>query len=133
MTTLTEASKRLNQLLGPLFMEMERDRNKAEEVRAKADPLAHKKTRVMANTGYRYWNAGRDGRGSLVLFCWSSHRNVAGFFLGWRQTQYRNGKIKRDMWVSRRRRKRCIEIASVRRDKFRERHAKPEVQSAPPV
>lgn len=50
-----------------------------------ADPEAHKKTMIMEpgkGAGYRYFQA-KNGRGSPVLFCYSKHRNAAGYFLVW--------------------------------------------------
>lgn len=117
--------KQIMKRLAPLFEEIAQMNNLHAEREAKKDPLAHKLTRVMKDTAYRYF-PNVDGRGSRVLFCYSSHRNVAGFFLGWRETHFKNGKVKRDMWLSRRSRKRCKEIALRRSTAFKKRHAKPD-------
>lgn len=103
------ASIELDRMLQRMFQGFHQDNLKREEDAAKRDPLAHKKTTVMKDTSYRYY-AG-SGR---VLFCYSVHRNVAGFFLGWRERHFKSGKVKRDMFVSRRVKKRCIEIAQRR-------------------
>lgn len=37
-----------------------------------------------------------------VRYCWAKHRNTAGYFLGWRETFDKNGKLKdRDQIVAR--------------------------------
>lgn len=116
---MKEIERRVHQILGPLIVDLQRDSMKREEERAKADPLGNKYCKVFPakQMGYRYWG-GKDRRGSTVRFCYSSHRNVAGFFLGWRETWYRNGKIKRDKWISRRKRRRCAEVMKARFDRF---------------
>lgn len=93
------------------FNEMNNDR---EAEAAKRDPLAHKLTRVFdagVSTSYRYYGGKKNGKGQRVLFCYSVHRNTAGFFLGWREVHMKNGTVKRDRWVSRRVKARCMEIA----------------------
>lgn len=90
----------------------------AEERRAKADPLAHKYTRVTTNTSYRHYRAGRNGKNQDVRYCYATHRNVAGFFLGWRETIRRDGIVKRDQWVSRRVKQRVVEICQRRANKM---------------
>lgn len=117
-----EVSSRVQQILAPLIMDMERESMQREEKKAKEDPLANKMSRVFPakQMGYRFW-ATKDGRGSTVRFCYSSHRNVAGFFLGWRETWYKGGKVKRDKWISRRKRRRCSEVMKARFDRHVER------------
>jgi hypothetical protein len=100
-----------------LIISFERSNNHREAEAAKRDPLAHKTTRVFdagVSTGYRYYGGKRNGKGQRVLFCYSVHRNTAGFFLGWRETYRKNGDVVRDRWVSRRVKARCIEIAKRR-------------------
>ena len=90
----------------------------AESKRAKADPLAHKLTRVMEDgkpPSYRYWRGElTNGKGQRVRFCWTVHRNAAGFYLGFRETWRKNGNTVRDQFVSRRVKARCIDIAKQR-------------------
>jgi hypothetical protein len=96
------------------FEQMNRDR---ESAAAKRDPLALKMTRVFdegVSASYRYFGGKKNGKGQRVYFCYSVHRNAAGFFLGWRETHMQNGTVKRDRWVSRRVKARCIEIARSR-------------------
>lgn len=90
----------------------------AESSRAKADPLAHKLTRVMEDgkpPSYRYWcRELTNGKGQRVRFCWTVHRNAAGFYLGWRETWRKDGRVVRDQFISRRVKARCIGIAGQR-------------------
>ena|SRR5213076_3158926 len=122
--------QRIAERLRTAFLGMERATLKRESEEAKANPQAHKLTRVFEQrTSYRYWRAGKDGRGREVRFCWSSHRNVAGYFLGWREVwskKQREGK--RDQYLARKVRKRVEEVAKRRADAFKAKHSKaPEV------
>jgi hypothetical protein len=104
-------------ILMELWQEVVQSGNRLEARQAKADPLAHKSTRVFdpgVSPSYRYYGGKRNGKGQRVLFCYSVHRNAAGFFLGWRETYRKNGQVVRDRWVSRRVKARCIEIAKRR-------------------
>jgi len=110
------------------------DDNKREAERAKADPKAHKLSRVIEGkhgTNYRYTSGGLDGKGRSVLFCWSLHRNVAGYFLGWREVYSKpRGKrgaytVKRDQWIARKAKWRAREVAHRRAASFLERQACP--------
>ncbi len=97
-------------ILRKVMGDLAKDAMRAEAERAKADPLGHKLTRVMADgLHYRYY-ATTNGRGQEVRFAWSTKRNVAGFYLGWREVVSKT-KVKRDRWLSRRVKKRVIEIA----------------------
>lgn len=114
--------KEVEEMVAGLIGSFHRDNLNREKVAAEADPLANKLSRVFKDSSYRYFPM-TNKKGQRVLFCYSVHRNVAGFFLGWRETHLRNGKVKRDMWLSRRVRKRCVEIARSRRDKLNARLA----------
>lgn len=79
---------------------------------AEADPLKHKLARVFppgVGSNYRYWEA-RNGRGSRVRFCYAVNRNVAGFYLTWREVETAKA-VKRDQWASRRTRKAAAALA----------------------
>lgn len=102
------------------FTKMNRD---AEAARAQADPKAHKLTRVMtagASTGYRYFRAGRDGRGREVRFCRASHRNAAGYFLTWREVVSK-AQTKRDQFAARKTRAAAEEVARRRQNAWIDR------------
>lgn len=108
-------------MLNGLFQSFEQDNRKREEAAAQRDPLAHKFSKVFKDSSYRYYS-GTNGRGSKVRFCYSVHRNVAGFFLGWREVQTRR-QVKRDMWVSRRVKKKVISICRRRSEALKKRLA----------
>lgn len=104
---------------------MERASLNVETDEAKADPKRHKLSRVFegkGGTNYSYWRAGKDGRNRLVLFCWSSHRNVAGYFLAWREVRGQR-QHKRDQWAARKSRKAARALAERRAEAFRRTHA----------
>lgn len=73
--------------------------NNAREAKAaKADPVAHKLTRVFeGGLHYRYFET-RNARGQVVRFAWSTTRNVAGYFLTWREVWTKSGNGSRDQW-----------------------------------
>lgn len=103
-----------------LILSFNRMNNDREAAAAKANPLANKTTRVFepgVSTNYRYWGPVKNGKGQKVRFCWSSHRNAAGFFLGWRETWMKNGTVKRDQWLARRVKARAADVAKRRHDK----------------
>lgn len=120
MTTLQEAPKPVQDMFRRMWLEMEFDATKRRIAAAKADPLGNKLTTQFEGKplSWHYTANLKDGRGRRVRFCWSCHRNAAGFFLGWREVW--NGKTgKRDQWVSRRARKAVAEIARRRTAAFK--------------
>ena len=97
---LDDAPPAVQKLFANLFRDMEQTSRANEEKRAQADPVKHRLTKVMrGTTDYYMADAGKDGRGSRVRFCRSTHRNVAGYFLLWRQTHMKR-KVVRDQWDS---------------------------------
>lgn len=107
--TLDAANKLISEIWGEI-QQMDRERAVA---RAKADPKTNKLTRVFdGEMRWRYFDAGKDGRGWNVRFCWSTTRNAAGYFLGWRELlppKWSRAKfdMKRDQWIARKARHRC--------------------------
>ena len=74
--------------LNRFFDNMLRTQQAREKEKIAEDPTANKLTCMMADgkpASYRYV-AATNGRGMAVRFCWSCHRNAAGYFLGWRET-----------------------------------------------
>jgi len=120
----------LQRMLQGAFNEIRGLELKHERLSAEADPKAHKLTRVMAKSlSYRWTPAGKDGRGRAVYFCWSCHRNVAGYFLGWREVK--GGRVtKRDQWIARKCRRRAQELAHRRAERFRAQHTRTETEQA---
>lgn len=76
-----------------------------------ADPEGFKFSRKFPNgTNYRCWGAFKTPR-MAVSYCWSCHKNIAGYYLGWRQIFDENGKIiDKDQWIARRVKKRVKEV-----------------------
>lgn len=107
--------------LSRIFGDLDQADRRRESEAAQRDPLKHKLTRVFAAgvpTSYRYFNAGKDGRGRKVFFATASHRNAAGFFLTWRQVETPI-MMKRDQWSARRKRKDAKAIARKRFEAFK--------------
>lgn len=103
-TLAREISAELNQRWASLTTRL----NDQEEAAAKADPVKHKLSKLFENNSYRYYGA-KDGRGREVRFCYSCHRNVAGYFLAWREVVNKDGSGKRDGWIANRRKQTLIE------------------------
>lgn len=119
----------VNELLGKLLTNIERSRQDSLKSEIAADPEAHKLTGLMSDgkpARYRYVSA-KNGRGQTMWFCWSVHRNAAGYFLGWREKYFqRKGKdgtyATRDQWSARKVRNRVMDLAHRRRDKMIEKY-----------
>jgi hypothetical protein len=128
---LAESNRRLNAAFADIFRRMEQEQMEAEERLAKADPAKFKLSRTMARgkpLSLRHWGAVKDKRGRTIKFLWSCHRNVAGYFVAFRQVETpikrsrppRPGEtvatIKRDQWTARKT-KRSLEELQKRRTK----------------
>jgi hypothetical protein len=126
---LDSAPPEIQKLMISMWADIQRGDHERQITRAKADPVGNKLTRAFdggARMSWRYYNAGKDGRGRKVYFCWSTERNAAGYFLGWRQVTNKDGSGKRDMWTANRTRNRVKETAKNRTNAFREkRQAEP--------
>lgn len=85
--------------------------------RAMRDPAAFKLSRRMEkgaasgeDMSYRFWGVIRTPR-QRVAYCWSTRRNEAGYFLGWRNVYDKNGrKVGQDQWTARKVKKRLKEM-----------------------
>lgn len=99
---------------------------------ARRDPARHKLTRLMEGSArYRFWSGGVDRRGRTVRFCYCTGRNVAGYYLTWREVvtpAKRHGKYKegdlvstttRDQWAARKVRRKAAALAQQRAQRFR--------------
>jgi hypothetical protein len=86
----------------------------------KADPVSHKKTTLFDGpVRCRYYAAGTDGRGREVRFCYTTTRNAAGYFLGFREVRSKT-VVKRDGIVANRRKATVRDRARDLSEKFRE-------------
>lgn len=99
-----------------LMLEMQLEANERQRAAVLADPVKHKLTlhfpedARMNSMFYRV----KKATFPEVRYCYATGRNLAGFFLGWRETINRDGSGKRDQWVARRSRKAVCAIAERR-------------------
>jgi hypothetical protein len=84
---------------------------------------------------YVYTPAGKSARGATVRFCRSTQRNVAGYFLCWREVETPAKKkaknvgdlvstTKRDQWSAFESKKSAIALCRRRAEAFRQRRSK---------
>ena len=102
----------MDQLSKNLIMSLLRgDRTFEETKKALADPSAHKLSTKIANgsASYRWWGKVKTSR-MTVAYCRSCHRNVAGYFIGWREVYDKDGNQKRDNYVARKSKKRLSQL-----------------------
>ncbi len=90
-----------------VLLEMEVSRREVERKQVEADPEAHKTTRLMEKTNFRYWPAKHKlPDGAKVSFCYTTGRNRAGYFLSFREVwDAEKDEGYRDKWVAHKRRK----------------------------
>ena len=110
-------------LFADLMAEIDRNSQRVERRKVRADPKANKLTRLMGEgrtAAYRYWDAGENEQGERVTYCCTTRRNLAGYFLVWRQREkLDNGRwtYRRDRWgawkVRRRAREECAHRAEL--------------------
>jgi hypothetical protein len=135
---MDESTRRLNEAFRDIIGRFEQDNMRNEAEAAKANPQAHKLSRVMAEgrLNYRYYDGGRDRRGRRVTYCYSTGRNVAGYFLTWRQVETPAKRkatkigdlvstIERDQWSASRSKKTIKGRAEARCKAYRARRRKP--------
>ena len=93
---LREFTSHANQVIRQMLNDMaEADYEAAQE-----DPKRHKLTKIMErgkDPNYRSYTAGKNGRGQQVNYCYTVHRNAAGYFLVFRQVRGKK-KIVNDQW-----------------------------------
>ena len=109
--------------LHELWSDLQQTGRRREAEAAKAAPAEHRLSTVF-ETGMRwlYFKPVRT-RGRETRFCYSTTRNVAGYFLTWREV--RTAKlVKRDQFRASKRRKTVAEIAEKRTNAARAKTAK---------
>lgn len=96
----------LNQMVGDFY----RREQQIELEQIKADPRKYRDTNLMGDNGstYFWWSA--KHRGKTHRFCYSKHRNAAGYYLTWEEVINKDGsgqrlymrgyKLKRDAMES---------------------------------
>ena len=88
-----DLTREFNHLFGDVLADMERDRLETLKRRALADPAANANAKVFDGP-MRWCFYGQRGVGTR--FCYSTMRNVAGYYLTWREDETADGKIQRD-------------------------------------
>jgi hypothetical protein len=108
-----ELPPELNKVMQELWTDLQQTGRRREAEAAKAAPAKHKLTTVF--DGPMRWlyykpirTAGRETR-----YCYSTTRNVAGYFLTWREV-HTDRRVRRDMFRASKRRKTVAEAALAR-------------------
>jgi hypothetical protein len=97
MTMATLLDEKGRDIVTKIWGELQRERLQNEREEAQADPKRYRLSTVFDNdTGYRYYSG--KGR-SQVRYCYSTKKNVAGYFLIWREVETKQ-HVKRDQWDS---------------------------------
>lgn len=115
----------LQDLMGRMWRDIQQAGMQREYEAAKADPQKYRLSRTFppgVKLNYRYYDGGKNGRGSRVHFCYTTNRNVAGYFIAWRETITAK-HVKRDMWTASRSKKTIIARCKDRYDKFKARRS----------
>jgi hypothetical protein len=90
-----------------LMLEMQVESLERQRRAVLADPVKHKATLHWPegeDPRWRYYEV-KGKRGPLMRYCWTTNRNLAGYFLGFREVIYTSkGTGKRDQFVASKRR-----------------------------
>jgi hypothetical protein len=90
-----------------LMLEMQIEAIERRRKAVLADPIKHRATLEFpesAKMNWRYWQV-KGKRGPRVRYCYSTERNLAGYFLCWREVwDAKAGVGKRDLFVASKRR-----------------------------
>jgi len=108
-----------NKLIASVWRDLQRDSFRSEKAAAEANPVKYRNSRVFdGGLAYSYFYAGTNGHGQVVRFCYSRNRNVAGYFLIWRQVHSKKG-WKRDQWDSTTSKRAAVRVAEELAAKFK--------------
>lgn len=119
---LANMSETTQKILNDMWRDIRVESRKRQLEAIAKNPKAHKLTKIMGERGsnYAYMPAGKDGRGRTIRYCWSKHRNAAGYFLGWREVWEKDGLTgKRDQFFARKVKRRAAELQSRRAERFK--------------
>jgi hypothetical protein len=94
-------------VLEPIWRQVMETEREIEAENVDRDPEAHKTTRLMENSNYRYWPAKRRTEtGARVSFCYTTHRNRAGYYLSFREVwDQKKGEGFREKFVAHKKRR----------------------------
>lgn len=112
----------IDKFLDRIWRDLEEAGRRGQIAAIKKSPVAHKLTRLMGDNpaNWRWYKAGKDGWGREVRYAWATKRNMAGYFLGWREIVTKDG-IKRDQFFAKRVKKKVMAKQLERAQKFRDR------------
>lgn len=89
MTALQMPAK-MRDLMIDFMRDIERVEMDRAEVEAKKDPAAYRDSQIIErgkDTRFHYYSAPKGALpGHRVTFCYSKHRNIAGYYLTWTET-----------------------------------------------
>lgn len=77
---------RVRDLMSSMMADIQRLSHENAEREAKTNPEKYRDSTVMergADTRHRYWDVPDLPKGKSIRFCYTKHRNVAGFYLTW--------------------------------------------------
>lgn len=90
-----------------MMLEMQVEAHERQRKAVLADPAKHKLTlhfpEGSGGPNWRYCPVEKSGW-PRVRYCYATSRNLAGYFLGWRETVNKDGSGKRDQWTASKRR-----------------------------
>jgi len=111
-------------IISKMMNDIHQNEMQVEKELAEANPSKYRNSRIREKGGYRYYS-GKNGRGQHVRSCYSTHRNVAGYFLIWREVRkaFKQGKRKgwewnRDQWDSTKFKDDAIRVCEQRRNQL---------------
>jgi hypothetical protein len=94
--TMTTLDPKGREIVAKIWNDFQRDRMELETEEAQANPKAYRTSHIFDNdTSYRYYQA-KKGR---ARYCYSTKRNVAGYFLIWREVETKK-HVRRDQFDS---------------------------------
>lgn len=111
-----------------IMLEMQVEQLERTRSAVLADPAKHKLTTHFPDNARMRWiyYEVKGKRGPRVRYCYSTERNLAGYFLGWRETfDAKKGRGKRDMWIASKRRK-TVDAKALQRKRSHEARLKKE-------
>lgn len=85
---LREANDAVQQLFAKMMNDINREENERTYAAAQKDPHAYRHNVLMErgkSTSYHYYQ-GKKTRTKNVRYCYSKHRNCAGYYLAWVET-----------------------------------------------
>lgn len=107
----------LQGIMGRMWQDIQQRAMKHEEEAAKTNPRKYRLSRTFpagAKLNRVMFPQVKDGRGSWVSFGYMTNRNIAGYYLAFRQIVYKDGRGKRDMWFASKSKKRVIDKSEAR-------------------